>query len=181
MIEVTIDSVRQSLMNYQRVVMLKEKDGRTYLPIWIGSAEGQAIVYGVRQEKAQRPLTHDLMKSIIEKLGATIQHVEVSDLIKDTFYGKIILNVDNEKIEIDSRTSDAIALAAKAGVPIYVEETVMERAGITLDDETGKPIPREAEEKGIKATLSEEDLRNLGAFTDFIDTLDMEDFNKRSS
>jgi len=180
MIEMTIDSIRVSLMNYQRVVILKEQDSERYLPIWIGPAEADAIAVKLQGVTVPRPLTHDLLNSVIDALGASIESIIVNDLKNDTFYAKIILNVDGGQMEVDSRPSDALALAVRVGVPIYVEETVLDRAGILLDKETGKPLSPEREGAGGKdEEVSEEQLRRMSAFTDFIDTLDLEDFGKR--
>ncbi len=184
MIEMTIDSIRVSLMNYQRVVILKEKMAERYLPIWIGPAEADAIAVKLQGVTVPRPLTHDLLHSVIDALGATINSIIVSDLKNDTFFAKIILNVDGGQLEVDSRPSDALALAVRAEVPIYAEETVLDKASILLDKETGKPVREELEEgraggKGRK--VSEEEMRKMSAFYDFINTLDLDDFDKRKS
>jgi len=184
MIEMTIDSIRVSLMNYQRVVILKEKDAERYLPIWIGPAEADAIAVKLQGVAVPRPLTHDLLNTIIGTLGATISSIIVSDLKNDTFYAKIILNVDGGQMEVDSRPSDALALAVRTEVPIYAEEAVLDKASILLDKETGKPIleEQEAGEGGGKdRKVSEEEMRRMSAFYDFINTLDLEDFDKRKS
>ncbi len=184
MIEMTIDSIRVSLMNYQRVVILKEKMAERYLPIWIGPAEADAIAVKLQGVTVPRPLTHDLLHSVIDALGATINSIIVSELKNDTFYAKIVLNVDGGQLEVDSRPSDALALAVRAEVPIYVEETVLDKASILLDKETGKPIPEEREEEragGKGGKVSEEEMRKMSAFYDFINTLDLEDFDKRKS
>ncbi len=182
MIEMTIDSIRVSLMNYQRVVILKEKMAERYLPIWIGPAEADAIAVKLQGVTVPRPLTHDLLNSVIDALGASIDSIIVSDLKNDTFYAKIVLNVDGGQMEVDSRPSDALALAVRVGAPVYVEETVLDRAGILLDKETGKPIPSEREGAGGKMEeVSNEELRGMSAFTDFINTLDLDDFGKRKS
>ena len=182
MIEMTIDSIRVSLMNYQRVVILKEKTAERYLPIWIGPAEADAIAVKLQDVTVPRPLTHDLLRSVIDALGATINSIIVSDLKNDTFYAKIILNVDGKQMEVDSRPSDALALAVRASVPIYAEETVLDKAGILLDKETGKPIPQESETGAAgSGKVSEEELKKMSAFYDFINTLDLEDFDKRKS
>jgi len=184
MIEMIIDSIRVSLMNYQRVVILKEKEADRYLPIWIGPAEADAIAVKLQDVTVPRPLTHDLLRSVIDSLGATITSIIVSELKNDTFYAKIVLNVDGGQMEVDSRPSDALALAVRAGVPIYAEEIVLDKAGILLDKETGKPISpsREAGEAGGEVKkVSEEELRRMSAFRDFIDTLDFDDFDKRKS
>lgn len=182
MIEVVIDSIRVSLMNYQRVVILKEKAADRYLPIWIGHAEADAIAIKLQGVTVSRPLTHDLLRSVIDTLGASINFIVVNDLKNDNFFAKIALRVDGHQIEVDSRPSDALALAVRVEVPIYVDESVMDKAGILLDKETGKPIFEETEridKEGKK--ISEEELKNLGAFKDFIDTIDWDDFDKRQS
>ena len=184
MIEMIIDSIRVSLMNYQRVVILKEKLADRYLPIWIGPAEADAIAVKLQDVTVPRPLTHDLLRSVIDTLGATINSIIVSELKNDTFYAKIILNVDGGQMEVDSRPSDALALAVRAGVPIYTEETVLDKAGILLDKETGKPLTQEGEmggTGGVGKEVSEEEIKKMSAFYDFINTLDLEDFDKRKS
>jgi len=182
MIEMMIDSIRVSLMNYQRVVILKEKVAKRYLPIWIGPAEADAIAVKLQGVNVPRPLTHDLLCQVIDSLGASINSIIVSDLKSDTFYAKVILNVDGGQIEIDSRPSDALALAVRAEVPIYADEGVMDKAGIILDEETGKPVVDETEEAlGKDRKVSEEEMKKLSAFYDFINTLDMDDFDKRKS
>jgi bifunctional DNase/RNase len=182
MIEMMIDSIRVSLMNYQRVVILKEKVAKRYLPIWIGPAEADAIAVKLQGVNVPRPLTHDLLCQVIDSLGASINSIIVSDLKSDTFYAKVILNVDGGQIEVDSRPSDALALAVRAEVPIYADEGVMDKAGIILDEETGKPVVDETEEAlGKDRKVSEEEMKKLSAFYDFINTLDMDDFDKRKS
>ncbi len=179
MIEMTIDSIRVSLMNYQRVVILKEKDSDRYLPIWIGPAEADAIAVKLQDVTVPRPLTHDLLRSVIDTLGATINSIIVSELKNDTFYAKIILSVDGGQMEVDSRPSDALALAVRADVPIYADEVVLDKASIMLDKETGKPIPQEGAAGDKK--VSEEEIKKMSAFYDFINTLDLEDFDKHKS
>ncbi|MBL7124666.1 MAG: bifunctional nuclease family protein [Dehalococcoidales bacterium] len=184
MIEMTIDSIRVSLMNYQRVVILKEKIADRYLPIWIGPAEADAIAVKLQDVTVPRPLTHDLLRSVIDALGATINSIIVSELKNDTFYAKIVLNVDGGQMEVDSRPSDALALAVRADVPIYAEEVVLDKAGILLDKETGKPISQEGEmgeAGGGDKKVSEEEIKKMSAFYDFINTLDLEDFDKHKS
>ena len=179
MIEMTIDSIRVSLMNYQRVVILKETGAGRYLPIWIGPAEADAIAVKLQGVNVPRPLTHDLLLLIIDSLGATIESIIVNDLKSDTFYAKILLNVDGGQIEIDSRPSDALALAVRAKVAIYVDEAVLDKAGILLDEQTGKPVAEEG--GGKEKQVSEEEMRKLSAFSEFINTLDLDDFDKHKS
>ncbi|MDD4875909.1 MAG: bifunctional nuclease family protein [Dehalococcoidales bacterium] len=182
MIEMTIDSIRVSLMNYQRVVMLKEKMAERYLPIWIGPSEADAIAVKLQGVTVPRPLTHDLLNIVITTLGATINSIIVSELKNDTFYAKIIFDLDGEQIEIDSRPSDALALAVRAEVPIFADETVLDKASILLDKETGKPVQQEGKEgETINDEISDEELKKMSAFHEFINTLDLDDFNKRKS
>ena len=181
MLEMTIDSIRVSPMNYQRVVILKEKDADRYLPIWIGPAEADAIAVKLQDLSVPRPLTHDLLHSVIDTLGGSVKHILVSDLQNDTFYAKICIQANGTTKEIDCRPSDAVALAVRAQVPIYVEESVLDAAGILLDKETGRPIGSEQTDENAPeqpAEVKEEELRRMSAFTDFIDTLDLEDFGK---
>ncbi len=181
MIEMAIDSIRVSLMNYQRVVILKEKVAERYLPIWIGPSEADAIAVKLQGVTVPRPLTHDLLVSVIESLGASVNSIVVSDLKNDTFFAKIMLNVDGNVVEIDSRPSDALAIAVRSEVPIFADESVMDKAGIYLDQETGKPTAETGETNIEGKKISEEEMKKLSAFKDFINTLDLEDFNKRKS
>ena len=177
MVEMTIESVRVSLMNYQRVVILKEKEADRYLPIWIGPAEAEAIALRLQEVPVARPLTHDLINSIIGALGATVRQVLVNDLNNDTFYARILLDVNGKSVEIDSRPSDALALAVRVQVPIYADESVLQKAGVVLDPETGKFQAKAAD--ADSPPLSEEERQRLSAFADFINTLDLDDFEQR--
>ena len=181
--EMMIDSIRVSLMNYERVVILKEKDSDRYLPIWIGPAEADAIAVKLQDISVPRPLTHDLLRSVIDNLGGAVNHILVNDLESDTFYAKIFISLNGKSLEIDSRPSDAIALAVRAQVPIYVEDKVLDKAGILLDKETGKPIlpgdPTGPGQEEKSPEVKEEELRRMSAFTDFINSLDLEDFGKQ--
>ena len=177
MLEMTIDSIRVSLMNYQRVVILRVKDSDRYLPIWIGPAEADSIALKLQDVSVPRPLTHDLLYSVITALGATINHIVVSDLTEDTFYAKIVLQHNGTNMEVDSRPSDAIALAVRTQIPIYAEDSVIDKAGVRMDMETGTPIiPGENGEE--KRPLREEELKSLSAFKDFVDTLNLEDLGE---
>jgi bifunctional DNase/RNase len=184
MIEMTIDSIRVSLMNYQRVVILKEKVSDRYLPIWIGPAEADAIAVKLQGVVVQRPLTHDLLNSVIDTLGGVVNSIIVNDLKNDTFFAKVIIDTSGKQMEVDSRPSDALALAVRTGVPIYADESVLDKAGILLDGETGKPIFDEketAEGKHILKVNDEDMKKKMSAFYDFINTLDLDDFDKRKS
>ena len=177
MLEMSIDSIRVSPMNYQRVVILKEKGSDRYLPIWIGPAEADAIAVKLQDLNVPRPLTHDLLGEVISALGGSVNHILVNDLHNDTFFAKIVIQVDGDTREIDSRPSDAMALAVRARAPIYAAEAVMDKAGILLDAE-GKPIPPERETREQTSEVKEEELRQMSAFTDFINELDLEDFGR---
>jgi bifunctional DNase/RNase len=179
--EMSIDSIRVSPMNYQRVVILKEKDSDRYLPIWIGPAEADAIAVKLQDLSVPRPLTHDLLNSVINSMGGSVQHILVNDLQNDTFYAKIVIQVNGNTKEIDSRPSDAMALAVRTQSPIFAEESVLDKAGILLDKETGKPLlPGDASgrEGEQPEDVKEEDLHRMSAFTDFIDSLDLDDFGR---
>ena len=184
MLEMTVDSIRVSPMNYQRVVILKEKNSDRYLPIWIGPAEADAIAVKLQDLSVPRPLTHDLLGTIIDTMGGTIEHILVNDLQNDTFFAKITIQTNGESKEIDCRPSDAVALAVRAKVPIYANEEVMDKAGIHLDKDTGKPLIQEptgdASSSEEKPEVKPEELKSMSTFTDFIDSLDLEDFGKQS-
>ena len=160
------------MMNYQRVVILREKGAERFLPIWIGPAEADAIAIKLQDVSVPRPLTHDLLNSVILALGASVNSIIVSDLHDDTFYAKVILDVDGRQLEVDSRPSDAMALAVRARVPIYAEESVLDKAGIIIDKETGKPKPASPDK------VSKEELDRMSAFRDLIDNLNLEDFDR---
>ena len=183
MIEMSIESIRVSLMNYQRVVILKEKTADRYLPIWIGPAEADAIAVRLQEVAVARPLTHDLLRSIIETLGGNISHILVNDLSNDTFFARIILDVNGRSLEIDARPSDAIALAVRAKVPIYADEAVLDKAGVILDKEgAATPAGAQAGEAAEPVgQVAPEELEKLSPFRDFIDSLDLDDFDKRKS
>ena len=180
MFEMTVDSIRVSPMSYQRVVILREKDSDRYLPIWIGPAEADAIAVKLQDLSVPRPLTHDLLGTIIDTLGGSILRILVNDLQNETFYAKITIQANGEEKEIDCRPSDAVALAVRANVPIFAEESVLAKAGILLHKDTGKPLTQGgAEEPEPQAEVREEELKSMSAFTDFIDSLDLEDFGKQ--
>ncbi len=162
MIEVTVDSIRVSLISHHRVVVLKEIGSERYLPIWIGQFEADAITIGLQGVEIARPLTHDLLKSLIDQTGASVSHILVSDLRDDTFYAQIVLAANGRQLEFVARPSYAIALAVRARAPIYVMEPIMDRAAI---------VPAEEEEKA-----GTEDDEKLAVFREFVDSLDLDDF-----
>ena len=167
MIEVNIDSIRVSLMSQHRVAILKDDVGNRYLPIWIGPCEADSITVELQDMEMARPLTHDILARIIADLGGEISHVTIKELRNDVFYAYIMINQQGKKLEIDSRPSDAMALAVRAQVPIYVEEQVMEKASITPEDNIV--------DQYNDLTNKPENDGNLSAFSDFVDTLDLDD------
>jgi bifunctional DNase/RNase len=172
----TVEGIRVSLMTYQRVVILKEKEADRYLPIWIGPAEADAITVRLQEVQVARPLTHDLLRDVMEKMGARVEYVIVNDLADDTFFARIMISYNGERMEIDSRPSDAIALAVRVQVPIYAEEAVLDRAGVALDQE-GKPIEGTGRPEAI-SQVNEEELQRMSAFREFIESLDLSDLDK---
>lgn len=164
MIEVVIDSIRISLVSQHRIVMLKDVDSEKQLAIWIGPCEAEAITIELQNTEVARPLTHDLLKNSIEELGGTISHILINDLRNQVFYATLFVDVGGEVKEIDCRPSDSIALAVRASVPIFIEEHVMEEAGILPEDDL---------QEGV-----EEGDESLDAFSDFVDTLDFDDLDE---
>ena len=135
MVEVTIDSVRVSLMSPQRLVVLRDSSNDRYLPIWVGPYEAESITVALNEIEIVRPLTHDLLKNLFTTFGAQIKRVEIVALREDIFYGNIVAEADGHTINIDSRPSDAIALAVRAHVPIMVDPSVMTTAGIAPEQD----------------------------------------------
>src|SRR5215471_5797902 len=152
MVEMTVESVRINLQTSQRVVILKATKQERYLFIWIAHPEAYAIAIELQGTSSPRPLTHDL--------------------IEDIFYARIVMDVDGRHVEVDSRPSDAIALAVRAKVPIYVEDSVLERAGVALEA-SEEPITSKSD------SPIEQDDENLDAYRDFINSLDvLDEFGK---
>ncbi len=173
MVEMTVESVRINLATQQRVVILKATKQERYLFIWIAHAEAYAIAVELQGTNPPRPLTHDLLKNVLSELGAKIVSIVISDLIEDIFYARIVLDVAGRHVEIDARPSDAIALSVRTKTPIYVDESVLERAGMTLDTSEEALLPR-AEQK-----QEPEQEENLDAYRDFINSLDvLDEFGK---
>ena len=169
MIEVSIDSIRVHLVSQSRVVVLKELNTDRYLPIWIGPFEADAIAMSLQDIEAARPMTHDLLKNLLTQLGAEPARVEIHDLKDDVFYARIVLRYDDRELEIDSRPSDALALAVRVHTPVFVEDSVMERAGVTPETEA---VDAEAAAPGSK-----EGVDRLSVFKDFVEGLDMDDLS----
>src|SRR5215207_8163313 len=158
------------MTNYKRVVMLKEKNASRYLPIWIGHFEADAIAIPMQNVPVTRPLTHDLLGGVISQLDAKLVQVVINELAEETFFAKLIIDFSGRQVEVDSRPSDAIALAIRAKVPIFVDESVLDQAGMVFESE--------GDESGEPSAAIEIDESKLGVFKDFIETLDIEDLGK---
>lgn len=178
MIETIVESIRVSLVTQARVVILKEVEGDRHLPIWIGGFEAEAIAMELQGMTSSRPLPYDLLRSVISELGGEVHRIIITEINNDVFYARIIINQNGVGYEIDSRPSDAIALAVRIKSPIFVEDSVMDRAGVRLgddeddSDESGAPTTS----RGESAPVSEE---RLAPFRDFINTLDLDDFGTK--
>jgi len=172
-IEVFVESIRVNMTNYKRVVMLKEKTAQRYLPIWIGHFEADAIAIPMQNVPVSRPLTHDLLGSVIAALGGKVTQVIINELADETFYAKLIVDADGRHVEVDSRPSDAIALAIRAKVPIFVEDAVLDQAGMVFENEGEAEEAAQAE--GRPTPVEAVDDSKLGVFKEFIETLDLGD------
>jgi bifunctional DNase/RNase len=151
-IPVEVVGVRIEMPSNQPIVLLKEADGARYLPIWVGAVEASAIAFAQRGLVPSRPLTHDLFTSVLHILGAQVKKVEITDLIDGTFYAE--LHLDGGKT-ISARPSDAIALALRASAPIFVSETLFDKAGIEIPDQSEDEVEK---------------------FREFLDQINPEDF-----
>lgn len=163
MVEVVIDSIRVSLMSPQRIIILREMDSERFLPIWIGPFEADAITLSLQELEVTRPLTHDLLRNVLQVLGAEVLRVNITELRDDVFYARIVISLDGQELEIDSRPSDALALAVRTHVPIFVSETVMDEAASVPETDV------ETEE------VAEDSDERLEVFKDFVETLDLDD------
>lgn len=174
MVKVEIDSVRVSLTNQQRIVILKKVNEERYLPIWIGLYEAEAITIALQDIQVARPQTHDLLKTIIQTLNASLIQVEVISLSDDVFYGNLVLEINGERRVVDCRPSDALALAARMDVPILVSEDVMSQAGIVPEED----ITDDAEGESFEEEEpTEVDRENLDVFEDFLQNFDIDDLD----
>lgn len=183
MVEVVIDSVRVSLMSPQRLVVLRQTDVDRYLPIWVGPYEAEAITVALQEIEMIRPLTHDLLKNVFNIFNAQIKKVEIVALREDIFYGNIVAESNGQVINIDSRPSDAIAIAVRAHVPIMVDPSVMTSAAITPEQDLREQMPPSAPQKDAPASAkivpttpvkptNPEDVSRLSIFEDFLSKLD---------
>lgn len=182
MVEVVIDSVRVSLTNQQRIVVLRETTTERYLPIWIGPYEAEAITIALQEIEVARPQTHDLMKNILTTLNARLLRIEVVSLKEDVFYGNLVVEVDGRTIFIDSRPSDALAIAARARVPILVSREVMDSAGVVPEEDLQNQ--RSAPQSPARQSAGDEPeaegaSERLSVFEDFLQNLDLDNLEKK--
>ncbi len=163
MLEVRLAAVRVDLQSNTPVILLQEKGGERSLPIFIGAPEATAIAFAIQGVAVPRPMTHDLMKDLVERLGARVARVVVTEVREKTYFAEIHLDVDGRRVEVSSRPSDAVALAARTGSPLFVEEQLMDDAGVLveMEDEDEEPTSEEL----------------VGEFLQFLDNVRPEDFS----
>jgi bifunctional DNase/RNase len=133
--EMLIYGVSFDMVGKQPIVLLKTAEGNKFLPIWIGHPEAAAILMKLQGANTPRPMTHDLVTDMLEKLEARVIRIAVTELRENTFYAVVTVAVDGSEIEIDSRPSDAIALAVRSDAPIYVDDSVIEESAIEFEHE----------------------------------------------
>lgn len=177
MIETVVESIRVNLVTQNRVVFLKEVHGERHLPIWIGDFEAHAIAMELQGVASPRPLPYDLIKAIVSDVEGRVEQILVTELSQDVFFAKIVIQMPNRTLEIDSRPSDAIAVAVRTGAPIMVDEKVMEKAGVSLDGDEEEETPATPTlERAASSTVDDE---QLSVFKEFINTLDLDDFDRK--
>jgi bifunctional DNase/RNase len=185
MIRVVVDSIRVSLLTQHRVVVLRETDSKRYLPIWIGPFEADAIAMAIQGHEPQRPMTHDLLKSLITDMGGEISHILINDIQDNTFYARIVIASGGTNVEVDARPSDAIALAVRTDVEIYVEPKVLDQAGVFFEDEETPASSAIEPDVAPSETLPESEPEinedSMSIFRDFINTLDLDDPNNKGT
>ncbi len=174
MIEVVIESLRVSLTNQHRIVVLKEREGERHLPIWIGQFEAESITLALQEIEVARPQTHDLLKNTIHALNGRLVRIEIVSLRDDVFYGNLIIEVNGETVHVDTRPSDAIALSIRCRVPILISSEILEVAGFIPEQEIDVNEPQDDSEKSVEEPVDENEER-LSVFEDFLESLDKGD------
>jgi uncharacterized protein len=172
LIEMVVESVRVHMLSNRHVVILKEKDRERYLPIWIGPWEASSIAMRLQGLTPERPLTHDLFATTLDELGVTVERVVISELAEETYHARIFLELDGRTVEIDSRPSDALALAVRVSVPVFAAEDVLDQAALGADGGLGE----EGDEAGAALESTGENIVDprLDVFRDFVNSLDAE-------
>lgn len=176
LIEVKVDSLRVSLTNQQRIIVLKQINDDRYLPIWIGPYESEAITIALQEVEISRPQTHDLVKNAINLLNGKIINATIKDLRDDIFFGVLNIEIDGKNIELDSRPSDAIAIAIRAHVPIFIAKKVMDEASIVPEDIKSDELtsdPEKPETMADDRMPSNKD--RLSIFEDYLDNKQPDD------
>jgi uncharacterized protein len=175
LVEMVVESVRVHMLSSRHVVILKETDRERYLPIWIGPWEASAIAMKLQGLTPERPLTHDLFAATLEELGIRIDRVVISTLAEETYHALLFLEQDGKTVEVDSRPSDALALAVRSGVRIFAAEAVLDQAGLGAD--SGIEEGEEGDE-GAGAALESTGEKivdpRLDVFRDFVNSLDVD-------
>ncbi|MDP2661790.1 MAG: bifunctional nuclease family protein [Dehalococcoidia bacterium] len=173
MIEMSFNGLRTCQMDRQPVMLLRQNGGDSYLPIVIGPYEAQAISLGWQKVATPRPMSHDLMRSLLAHLGAQVTSIYINDFKDGIFYARLIMDANGRHAEVDSRPSDAVALAVRTGAPILVEEWIVDTAGFTSEEaDVDKALGRVGEEEPQKR-------EDLEVFRDFINTLDLDDLGHK--
>ncbi len=142
MIELNLVGVRVELPSNQPIVLLKEREGERYLPIWIGAMEATAIAFALQGIQTQRPMTHDLLKNVLEEIQVQVERIVITELKEGTFYAVIVMSRNGTKYEVSSRPSDAIALAVRVNVPIFAQEEVLTEASIVIRDDEEQEVEK---------------------------------------
>src|SRR4029079_6305193 len=149
LVEMVIESVRVHMLSNRHVVILKDTEGDRSLPLWIGAWEASAIAMRLQGLAAERPLTHDLFAAALDRLGVRVERVVINELSDETYHARIHLERDGVQVEVDSRPSDALALAVRAEVPIYAADEVLAQAALAADpDEEPGAEDEDADDEG---------------------------------
>lgn len=155
MIELQLVGVRVELPTNQPIVLLKEREGERYLPIWIGPVEATAIALGMQGIETQRPMTHDLMRDLLQGLGITVERIVITELREGTFYAEIQMSQNGDAVSVSSRPSDALALAVRMNLTIFASEDVLEEASIAVKDDEDQEEDAEKEVERFREFLEE--------------------------
>jgi bifunctional DNase/RNase len=142
MIELNLVGVRVELPTNQPIVLLREREGERYLPIWIGAMEATAIAFALQGIVTARPMTHDLLKNVLEEVGVRVERIVITELREGTFYAIIHMQQNGSRYEVSSRPSDAIALAVRVNVPIFANEDVLSEASIVIKDDEEQEVEK---------------------------------------
>ncbi len=160
MIELQLVGVRVELPTNQPIVLLKEREGERYLPIWIGPVEATAIALGMQGIETQRPMTHDLMRDLLQGLSVAVDRIVITELRDGTFYAEIQMHSNGDSVAVSSRPSDALALAVRMGLEIFANEDVLEEASIAVKDEDEPDAEQEVEKfRAFLEEVSPEDFK----------------------